>query len=131
MNWTKVAVAGVVGGIVMWLFDFLMHGIVLGQTYTEYPVFTQEAANPAMFLVISFCIALTAAVIYAKTRDCWGGGAKGGILFGFLLGLFGSFPHFYNVLVLEGWPYFLCWAWAGISTLGMTIVGVVIALVYK
>ena len=44
MNWGKIVVAGVVGGVVMWLVSFVLHGLVLGSTYMKYPeVFTQEA----------------------------------------------------------------------------------------
>ena len=42
MNWTRALIGGVVAGIVVWIADFVMHGILLGETYARYPVFTQE-----------------------------------------------------------------------------------------
>ena len=53
MNWSKALIAGVVAGIVLWLANFLMHGVIMAETYMKYPVFTQEQANPVWFLVIT------------------------------------------------------------------------------
>lgn len=131
MSWTKALVAGVVAGVVLWLADFVMHGVIMAQTYVKYPVFTQEQANPFWFLVISICITIPAALIFAKTRECWSAGVAGGATFGFFLGLFSFFPHFYSPLIYEGFPYYLGWCWGGISLIGMVIVGVVLAAVYK
>jgi hypothetical protein len=36
MNWTRVVSGGLAAGIVTWLADFVMHGILLSDTYTRY-----------------------------------------------------------------------------------------------
>ncbi len=131
MNWTKVLIAGLVSGIVLWLADFLMHGVILGPTYMKYPLFTQEQANPLHFLLVSVCMTLPAAVLFAKTVSCWGGGVMGGVKYGFWVGLILFFTTFYSPLVLEGFPYFLSWCQGGINLIGFVIVGVVLALIYK
>lgn len=78
MNWTRTVLAGVVGGVVANLVDFVNHGMILGGTYAKYPeVFTQESANPAWFFLISISIAIFAAALFGKTRAAWTNGWKG------------------------------------------------------
>ncbi len=132
MNWTRTIVTAVVGGVVMWLASGLLHGVVMGGTYTRYPdVFTQEATNPLFFLLIEVLIALPAAVIFAKTRASWAPGVAGGVTFGFWLGLVGSFAQHFSPLVLEGFPYYLGWCWFGISMIVTLLMGATFGLMIR
>jgi hypothetical protein len=132
MNWTRVFLAAVIGGVAMWLASFVLHGLVMGNTYMKYPdVFTQEAANPAMFLLIEFLVAFPAAVIFAKTRSSWAAGVGGGLTYGFWLGLFGGFAQFFSPLVMEGFPYYMAWCWFGINILVALVLGVVFGAMIK
>ncbi|UCF66281.1 MAG: hypothetical protein JSV80_10825 [Acidobacteriota bacterium] len=132
MNWTRTIGAGVVGGIVLWIAAFVLHGLVMGSTYMKYPeVFTQEEANPLWFLLIEILIAIPAAIIFAKTRGSWSAGVLGGVIFGFWIGLFGFFPQFFNPLVIEGFPYYLAWCWAGINMILSLILGAVLGGIIK
>lgn len=131
MNWTKIVVAGLVGGIVLNVADFIMHGLIMGETYARYPLFTQEQANPLWFTLIAVLIGLTAALLFARTRSAWNEGVTGGITFGFFLGLVFFFQPFYSALTLEGFPYFLSWCWGGMSMIGALILGAVLGAIYK
>jgi len=133
MNWTRVVLGGVVAGVVVWLADFVMHGILLADTYTRYPeVFTQEQANPLSFLAISAAIGLLVAVFFAKSRASWGEGWKGGATFGFYLGLAAYFMNFYYPLVIDGFPYYLAWCWGGVGVIDSVVGGAVLgALIPK
>ena len=131
MNWTKVLIAGVVGGIVLNIANFVMHGMILGNTYTKYPVFSQEPANPLHFQLVALCMAIAAAILFAKTRSSWAAGLVGGATFGCLLGLIFFFVPFYNSLVLEGFPYYLGWCQGGVNLIGFVILGAVFGLIYK
>lgn len=131
MNYARVLLAGLAGGIVIWLADFVMHGIMLGPTYTRYPVFTQEAASPFSFLLVEVFLALTAALLFAKTRDSWGAGWAGGANFGVYLGLVRFFMHFFSPLTLEGFPYYLSWCWGGITLIDGVILGAILGVLYK
>lgn len=130
MNWPKVIIAGVVGGIALWIANFIMHGLILGNTYAEYPVFKLEG-NPVYFLLAAVLMSLFAAMLFAKTRGSWAAGLKGGATFGFFLGLFSFFAHFYHPLTIEGFPYFLAWCWGGIGLIALTIMGAAQGLTYK
>ena len=132
MNWGKIVIAGVVAGVVLWLVDFVLHGWIMASAYLKYPgVFTQEEASPFWFLAVAICIAITVAILFAKTCDCWASGLTGGATFGFFLGLVAFFGPFYFPLVLEGFPYYLAWCWGGIHIIEAVIGGAVIGAIYK
>lgn len=132
MNWTRTLLAALVGGIVMWLMSFLLHGLVMGSTYMKYPeVFTQEQSNPLWFLIIEVLIAFPAAVIFARTRASWSDGIAGGLVYGFWFGLVGSFAQFFPPLIMEGFPYFLGWCWFGINLIVALCLGAVLGLMIR
>jgi hypothetical protein len=131
MNWTKVILAGLASGIVATMANYVMHGMILGNTYQKYALFTKEEANPLWFFLVGICIGLAAAVLFAKTRGAWANGVVGGATFGFFLGLVSFFLPFYDSLVLEGFPYFLSWCWGGVNVIGFVIYGVILGAVYK
>jgi cellobiose-specific phosphotransferase system component IIC len=130
MTWSKIIVAGVAAGFVANIADFIMHGLILGNTYTKYPVFSQEQANPLLFLAVSICIGIIAAMFYARTVDSWAGGWKGGATFGFFIGLVHFFSNHYHPLVLDGFPYYLSWCWGGTGLISAVIAGAVIGAIY-
>lgn len=132
MSWTRAILAGVVGGIVLWLANFVLHGFVMGSTYMEYPdVFNQEASNPLWFLALEILIAVPAAIIFTKTRRCWSAGITGGLVYGFWLGALGFFAQFFNSLTIEGFPYYLSWCWGGIHLIVSLLLGAVLGLMIK
>lgn len=132
MNWTKILLAGVVGGVLMNIADFVMHGVILANTYVKYPeVFSQTQANPMWFLAISVLTAFFSAVLFAKTRQCFADGWMGGATFGFYLGLVAFFGKFVSALVIDGFPYFLSWCWGGTGLIALTIMGVGLGLILK
>lgn len=132
MNWGKTLIGGGVAGIALTTTEFVLHGQVMANTYMSYPdVFEQEPANPLHFVLVAVCIATVLAIIFAKTRDSWADGAKGGATFGFFIGLVTFFAAFYRPLVFAGFPYYLAWCQGGINLIAMTIVGVVLGLMIK
>ena len=131
MNSTRALITGLVGGVVLWIVSFVLHGLVLGGTYMKYPVFTQEPANPAWFLFIEILIAIPAAMIFARTRASWAPGIAGGLVFGFWIGLFGGFAQFFNPLILEGFPYYLSWCWFGVNVISSLVLGAVFGVMIR
>ena len=79
MNWTKAVIAGVLGGIAVTVADFVMHGVIMQDTYMKYDLFTKEEANPLYFALIAICIGITVAFLFAKTRGSWGAAALLGL----------------------------------------------------
>ena len=132
MNWTRIALAGAAAGLVTWISDFVQHGVVMAPTYKRLStVYSQTEVNPAWFLLVSFFICLMAAVLFARTRASWAGGWKGGLSFGFFLGLVMFFQRFYDPMVIDGYPYYLAWCQGGISMIDSLLAGVVIGSILK
>lgn len=132
MNWKRVLLGTVIGGVVMWLVSFVLHGLVMGNTYMKYvDVFTQEATSPVNFLIVEILIAFPAAVIFSRTRGSWGPGISGGLVFGFWLGLVGSFAQLFHPMVIEGFPYYMGWCWWGINLITALALGASLGLVVK
>ena len=134
MNWSKILVAGVVGGVVMTLANYVMHGMIMANTYTKYPeVFRQVDNSPAVywFFIVGVLTGVTACILFAKTRDSWGDGFAGGATFGFWVSLVVFTLQFYPTLTIEGFPYYLSWCWGGIDVIGFTILGGVLGAMYK
>ncbi len=130
MNWMKVFITGIVGGVLIWLYNFLMHGLIMAKTYEKHEIFRQDA-SPIFFALAAVFIAIAGALLFAKTRASWAEGLKGGITFGFFVGLIIFFYQFLNVLTFEGFPYHLSWCWGGIEIIGWLIFGAVAGLVIK
>ena len=134
MNWSKTVIAGVVGGIVLFLANFVLHAVILGSTYRKYPdVFSQDESIVAILwiLVVAIVIAIAAAILFAKSRACWADGWKGGVTFGLWAGLFVGLVNFIDPLVLEGFPYFLAWCHLGCDVIATALAGVVFGFVLK
>jgi hypothetical protein len=132
MNWSKVLLGGVLGGIAMMLVNFVMHGVIMADTYRRYPeVFAQEETGPAWFALTSVLIAIVLAILFARTRRAWASGIAGGAAFGLLVGMTHFFANFYDALVYEGFPYYLAWCHGGMDAIAFTVGGAVLGLVIK
>ena len=118
----KALVAGAVGGVALSVYEFIMHGMIMANTY---------AGNPMWFPVIAILMGLAAGVLFGKTRTMWAHGPKGGATFGMWIGLIGGIAAFYNPLTISGFPYYLAWCWFGITVLGWVVYGAVAGLMYK
>ena len=66
-----------------------------------------------------------AALLFARTRGSWAAGWKGGLTFGFFLGLVLFFQRFYDPLVIDGYPYYLSWCQGGINMINSLLAGAV------
>lgn len=131
MNPMRALLAGLASAVAVFFSDFVLHGVILGDTYMKYPeVFRQEEASPLYFLFVSVCMAVPAAMLFARTRASWAPGVRGGLLFGLQLGLIAFFVPFYDPLTLEGFPYFLAWCQGGANLISTLVGGAVAGLVY-
>jgi hypothetical protein len=129
MDWTKALITGVVGGVVLTAYNFFMHGVIMANAYTKHTLFRQDQANPLWFLLVAVMLGIFGALLFAKTRDSWAAGLKGGLTFGFWLGMVAFFFQFYSPLIYEGFPYHLSWCWGGINLIGWMVFGAVAGMI--
>ena len=132
MNWQKALLSGLAAGIALSIYEFIMHGLIMANTYIKYPeLYDQQQANPLYFLLIAVCITTFSAILLGKTRQCWADGFKGGATYGFFLGMIFFFVRFYDAIIYDGFPYYLAWCQGSINLIGTVIAGGVMGLIYK
>ncbi len=130
MQLNKALSAGAVGGIVLAIYEYLVHGMLLANQYKAIEGFKQ-ADSPFWFPIIAIVMGLVAGVIFAKTRSAWESGAKGGMTFGFWIGLLGGFASFYQPLTVAGYPYAMAWYSLIVMVIGWMLFGAVAGSMYK
>ncbi len=130
MNWTRIVLAGVVAGVVAFFASFVMHGILLADTYKKYTdAFSQVPVSPLKFLAVALAVNICVAILFGRTRASWAAGWKGGVTFGLFLGIASFFANFYNPLVIGGFPYYLSWCWGGIGVINGLLTGAVLGAI--
>ena len=115
---SKLLVTAVVVGIVVNLYDFLIHGVLLqGSLYPGIPLLRPDASIP-LLIVTDFVAALVFVWVYDRVRAAFPTSAPGGAKFGLYVGVLANFPTWIACyLLLDGFTYPLAWAWtlAGIG----------------
>ncbi len=132
MNIPRLILTIIVTAVVIYLFDFLYHGIMLGQSYkdtaeawrTEEEMMKRIPLQAACY----FLVAIGFCTIWAFGFG--GKGIKCGAIFGFFLGLMGTGGMLINfVFVPIPDQFMIPWALGGI--LASVIAGVVTSAVYR
>lgn len=127
MNWKRVLLAALLGGIAHNLVSFVLHGLIMANTYASLDtVFSQEQASPAWFALISLVVAFFLTVLFQKTRQMWADGPRGGVVFALWVALIVGFNQFFLALVIDGMPYYLVWCWLGMDVISLCSAGAVI-----
>jgi hypothetical protein len=99
-------------GVVVNLYDFVVHGLLLtGPLYSRLPIMRPAAPLPLLILT-DFVAALIFVWVFQRVRACFASGALGGATFGLYAGFLVNFPTWIaSYLLLEGFTYGLAWAW--------------------
>lgn len=113
-------------GIVVNLFDYLVHGILLqGLVYSKVPLMRTDASVP-LLVVTDFVAAAVFVWVYQRVRPSFPSGAAGGALFGFYAGVLVNFPTWIAAyLLLQGFTYGLAWTWILTGVLWGVLAGAV------
>ena len=132
MNCKRFAICTLIGFAFIFIFDFIVHGILLAPMYAETANLwrtLEEMENFRNYALLSQ-LALTVVLAFIFTRHFEGKGIKEGIRFGSMLGVlmgigaFGMYP--YMPIPME-----LALAWFVSSFVEITLLGVIFSLIYK
>jgi hypothetical protein len=134
MNYTRIAIAGIVAAIVDVIYGFPVYGVMMASEFGRYPgVFRGDDAARSHMPLGFLCILgamWTVAIIYAKGYEGGSGFAEGG-RFGVLMGIFVAFAFVgVNYAILNIGRRLAAEMWCA-AIVEWTIVGFVIGLVYK
>ncbi len=133
MNLAKLVVATVVVGIVLNVWDFLVHGTLLqGMYYSQLPNLFRPDMPSGWAVLGDFVFALVWVWVYDRVYASFGGGVRGGATFGFYAGVLLNFPMWiFTHLMLVDFPYSLSWWWIGTGIVIGVIAGAVTGALYK
>jgi len=108
----RLLLTALVVGVVVNLFDFVVHGLLLtGPLYSKLPIMKQGASLPLLVLT-DFVAAGVFVWVFQRVRACFAPGVAGGATFGLYAGVLVNFPTWIaSYLLLEGFTYGLDWAW--------------------
>ncbi|MFN0159126.1 MAG: hypothetical protein ACKVRP_13775 [Bacteroidota bacterium] len=128
----KFWIAVLVAGLVVNVFDFVVHGMMLANTYMSMPDVFNQTEDPTWFVVGDFIAVLVFAWFYDKVYASFGGGMMGGATYGLYAGVLVSFPTWiFAHLMIAGFPYGLAWTFTLLGIVWGVIAGAVLGAMYK
>lgn len=113
MNVGKLLSATAVVGIVVNVFDYVLHDMILsGVIYDGLADVLREDVSIVAIVAAEFVAALVFVWVYDKVRGSFDSGMAGGAVFGLYAGILVAFPAFiFDHLLLAGFTYGLAWTW--------------------
>lgn len=128
----KFWLAVLVGGVVLNVLDFVLHGMILHSYYGGMPELFNPPGNPVSFIIGDFVFALVFVWVYDRVYASFGGGPRGGATFGVYAGVITSFPTWFLMsFIIKGFTMDLAWIWTINGLVWSVILGAVIGSVYK
>lgn len=134
MNFPRVALAAIAAWVLYLGVSFVVHGVLLKDTYMQYVGVMRPEAQANAILPIGFCFALVGffAFAYAYARGYEGGngvqeGLRFGVLVGILLCAFGSIWDYMMWPISAG----LLTAWLVDFIVEFAMYGMVVGLIYR
>lgn len=134
MNFPRVAMAALAAWVLYLGVSFVVHGVLLKDTYLQYVAVMRPEAQASAILPIGFCFALVGffAFSYAYAKGYEGGngvqeGLRFGVLVGILLCAFGSIWDYMMWPISAG----LLIAWLVDFIVEFAIYGMVVGLIYR
>jgi len=128
----KFWIAVLVAGVVMNVYDFVLHGVLMRDTYASNPDVFRQSDNPTWFVIGDFVAVLVLAWFYDKVYGSFAGGLKGGLMYGIYAGILVCFPGFiFTHLVFDGFTYGMAWTWIIAGIIWGGIAGAILGALYK
>jgi hypothetical protein len=133
MNVKKFIPAALAVGVAVNVFDYIVHGQILqGPVYSQLTTL-MRADTPMYWLVIGdFVAAFVFVWVYDRVYGSFGGGPKGGAMYGLYAGILVNFPTWiFGHLLINGFTYGLAWIWTIVGILWGVVGGAVAGAMYK
>ncbi|MDZ7342890.1 MAG: hypothetical protein ONA90_00080 [candidate division KSB1 bacterium] len=93
MNVKKLLIATIAVGVVMNVFDFIVHGMILQNTvYSNLSTLLNQNAPMHWLIIGEFFAGLVFVFVYDRVYGSFGGGVKGGTMLWIVGRHFGEFP---------------------------------------
>jgi len=131
MNWKNFFVTFIVIYILGGLLNFLIHGVLLTETYQLLSEVWRPDMNRLMWLQWVTPLFLTFFFIYVYAKGREGKGVMEGLRYGLIIWAFFSIPTIYGQYMVYPLPYSLVLKWLISDLVVFVIMGIAVSLLYK
>jgi hypothetical protein len=131
MNWSRFFIAFVVIYVVGGLLNFLMHGVLLMESYEAIQSVWRPDMDRLMWIQWVTPLFLIFFFLYIFARGYEGKGIMEGVRFGLIIWAFVSIPMTYGQYMLYPLPYSLVWKWLAADLVSFVVFGILAAAIYK
>jgi len=131
MNWKKLLIAFIVIYVVGGIISFIIHGIILMETYESLANIWRPDMERVMWVqwVTSLFFCFFFVYVFAKGYE--GKGIMEGIRYGLIIWAFFAIPSIYGQYMVYPIPYSLVLKWLFSELISLLIYGVLAAVIYK
>jgi hypothetical protein len=131
MNWKNFFIAFVVIYILGGILNYLIHNVLLMETYQELSHLWRSDMDRLMWLQMVTPIFLTFFFIYIFAKGREGKGVMEGLRYGLIIWAFLSIPSIYGQYMIYPLPYSLVLQWLIYDLIVLVILGITVSLIYK
>ena len=137
INVGRWIVGGVVAAAILFIVDFVVNAVVLGQQWNDAmkalgkPVMTENVASIALFACLNLLVGLTALWIYVGIRPRFGAGVTTAIYAGLATWLLAYLVPNMFILVIGLMPASLLWTGAIVGVIQVPVATVAGAYLYR
>jgi hypothetical protein len=133
MNWKNFFIAFIVIYIVGGLLNYLIHGVLLMETYTSITDVWRPQAEMDKYMWIQWVtpLFLTFFFIYIFAKGYEGKGIIEGLRYGLIIWAFMSIPTIYGQFMVYPIPYSLVLKWVVSDLVVFLILGLLVSILYK
>ena len=131
MNWKKLLTAFIVIYIVGGIVSFIIHGVILSETYGAMANVWRPDMERLMWIqwvtALFFCFFF----VYVFAKGYEGKGIMEGLRYGLVIWAFIAIPSIYNQYMVYPLTYGLILKWLFFELIGLLIYGALAAVLYK
>ena len=131
MNWKNFFITFVVVYILGGILNFVIHGVLLAETYQSLSEVWRSDMDRLMWLQFVTPLFLSFFFVYIFTKGREGKGVMEGLRYGLIIWAFMSIPTVYGQYMVYPLPYPLVLQWLIYDLIILVILGITVSLLYK
>ena len=131
MNWKKLLTAFIVIYVVGGIVSFIIHGVILDETYKALADIWRPDMDRLMWIQIITSLFFCFFFVYVFAKGYEGKGVVEGLRYGIVIWAFFAIPSIYGQYMLYPLPYSLILKWLFSELIGLLIYGALASVIYK
>jgi hypothetical protein len=137
INWGRMILGGIVAGIILFIVDYILNGVILAQQWQDAmtalgkPAMTESAGTIVMAIILNLVLGLAALWIYVGIRPRFGAGVTTAIYAGLAVWVVGYLVTNLFLLIAGLLPASILWTGIIVGVIQVPVATVVGAYLYK